>query len=92
MHDLAPGRKSRGFAGIDRAPVFHRKDGARRPKDAFMYSTIALSVLNGAVWACILAMVSIGLTLIYGQLEIINIAHGAMYAVGAVTAYYVTSF
>jgi len=57
-----------------------------------MYSTIALSVLNGAVWACILAMVSIGLTLIYGQLEIINIAHGAMYAVGAVTAYYVTSF
>ena len=57
-----------------------------------MISTIALSILNGAVWACILAMVSIGLTLIYGQLGIINIAHGAMYAVGAVTAYYVTSF
>jgi len=56
-----------------------------------MGNTIALSVLNGAVWACILAMVSIGLTLIYGQLEIINIAHGAMYAIGAVTAYYVTS-
>jgi branched-chain amino acid transport system permease protein len=56
-----------------------------------MGSAIALSVLNGAVWACILAMVSIGLTLIYGQLEIINIAHGAMYAVGAVTAFYVTS-
>ena len=57
-----------------------------------MGSTIALSVLNGAVWACILAMVSIGLTLIYGQLEIINIAHGAMYAIGAVTAFYVTSY
>lgn len=51
-----------------------------------------MSVLNGAVWACILAMVSIGLTLIYGQLEIINIAHGAMYAVGAVTAFYVSAW
>jgi branched-chain amino acid transport system permease protein len=53
-----------------------------------MGSTIALSLLNGVVWACILAMVSLGLTLIYGQLEIINIAHGAMYAIGAITAYY----
>jgi branched-chain amino acid transport system permease protein len=37
-------------------------------------------------------MVSLGLTLIYGQLEIINIAHGAMYAIGAVTAYYVATY
>lgn len=57
-----------------------------------MGNIIALSLANGAVWACILAMVSIGLTLIYGQLEVINIAHGAMYAIGAVTAYYVSSY
>ena len=55
-----------------------------------MQHPIFLSILNGGVWASILAMVSLGLTLIYGQLEIINIAHGAMYAIGAVTAYYVT--
>jgi len=56
-----------------------------------MLNTIALSLMNGVVWGCILAMVSVGLTLIYGQLEIINIAHGAMYAIGAVTAFYVSS-
>jgi branched-chain amino acid transport system permease protein len=65
--------------------------GIQPYKDHAMTSIIALSLVNGAVWACILAMVSIGLTLIYGQLEIINIAHGAMYAIGAVTAFYVTS-
>ncbi len=56
-----------------------------------MLNTIALSLVNGVVWGCILAMVSVGLTLIYGQLEIINIAHGAMYAIGAVTAFYVST-
>lgn len=53
-----------------------------------MINTILVSLLNGLVWACVLAMVALGLTLIYGQLEIINIAHGAMYAIGAVVAYY----
>jgi branched-chain amino acid transport system permease protein len=57
-----------------------------------MGQVILLSLVNGAVWACILSMVSIGLTLIYGQLGIINIAHGAMYAIGAVVAYYVSSY
>lgn len=57
-----------------------------------MISAIALSLANGVVWGCILAMVSLGLTLIYGQLNIINIAHGAMYAIGAVVAFYVATF
>jgi len=56
-----------------------------------MASVIGLSVVNGMVWGCILAMVSLGLTLIYGQLNVINIAHGAMYAIGAVTAFYVAN-
>lgn len=57
----------------------------------FVASAIALSLVNGVVWGCVLAMVSLGLTLIYGQLGIINIAHGAMYAIGAVTAFYVST-
>lgn len=57
-----------------------------------MVSMIILSLVNGVVWACILAMVSLGLTLIYGQLEIINIAHGAMYAIGAITAFYASAY
>jgi len=57
-----------------------------------MIDAIGLSLVNAAVWACIIAMVSLGLTLIYGQLNIINIAHGAMYAIGAITAFYVADF
>ncbi len=57
-----------------------------------MTDVIVLSLLNAAVWACVIAMVSLGLTLIYGQLNIINIAHGAMYAIGAVSTFYITTF
>lgn len=61
-------------------------------KDDRMANMVAISIINGIAWACILAMVSLGLTLIYGQLSVINIAHGAMYAIGAVTAFYVTTY
>lgn len=57
-----------------------------------MANTIAIAIINGLAWSCILAMVSLGLTLIYGQLSVINMAHGAMYAIGAVTAFYVTIY
>jgi branched-chain amino acid transport system permease protein len=49
---------------------------------------IASQVVNGLAWGWILALISIGLTLIYGQLEIVNVAHGALYTLGAVGAYY----
>jgi branched-chain amino acid transport system permease protein len=57
-----------------------------------MITTIEIAIINGLTWSCILAMVSLGLTLIYGQLNVINIAHGAMYTIGAVTAFYATSY
>jgi branched-chain amino acid transport system permease protein len=57
-----------------------------------MTGALVLSLLNAAVWACVIAMVSLGLTLIYGQLSIINIAHGAMYAIGAISTFYMTAF
>jgi branched-chain amino acid transport system permease protein len=53
-----------------------------------MAELIISQVVNGLVWGLILALISIGLTLIYGQLEIVNVAHGALYTVGAVSAYY----
>lgn len=49
---------------------------------------IILQAINGFVWGWILALISIGLTLIFGQLEIVNVAHGALYTIGAVSAYY----
>jgi branched-chain amino acid transport system permease protein len=53
-----------------------------------MVDLLISQALNGFVWGWILALISIGLTLIYGQLGIVNIAHGVLYTVGAVVAYY----
>jgi branched-chain amino acid transport system permease protein len=47
----------------------------------------ALAILvDGAVYASWLFIVSVGLTLIYGVMRILNIAHGSLYALGAYTA------
>ncbi len=43
-------------------------------------------LLNGFVWGWIVALVALGLNLIYGILGIINVAHGTFYMLGAVIA------
>lgn len=43
-------------------------------------------VLDGSVYASWLFMVSVGLTLIYGVMKILNIAHGSLFALGAYAA------
>ncbi len=45
--------------------------------------------MNGFVWGCIVALIALGLNLIYGIMGIINVAHGALYMLGAVIAWYV---
>jgi len=46
-----------------------------------------LGVLNGFIWGLLLALISIGLTLIFGVMRIINVAHGELYMVGAFLAW-----
>lgn len=53
-----------------------------------MFELILSQLTNGFIWGWILALISIGLTLIYGQLEIVNVAHGVLYTLGAVVSYY----
>jgi len=48
--------------------------------------TAVAIVVDGAVFAAWLFIVSVGLTLIYGVMRILNIAHGSLYALGAYTA------
>ena len=43
-------------------------------------------LLNGFVWGWIIALVALGLNLIYGILGIVNVAHGTFYMLGAVCA------
>ncbi len=48
-------------------------------------STLTIIGVDGVVFAAWLFLISVGLTLIYGVLRILNIAHGSLYALGAYT-------
>ena len=43
-------------------------------------------LVDGVVYASWLFLVAVGLTLIYGVMNILNVAHGSLYALGAFTA------
>ncbi len=45
-----------------------------------------LILVNGVTYASWLFLVAVGLTLIYGVMNILNVAHGSLYALGAYTA------
>jgi branched-chain amino acid transport system permease protein len=47
---------------------------------------IGLAALDGIAYAALIFMVAVGLTLIFGVLRILNVAHGSFYAIGAYTA------
>lgn len=52
-----------------------------------MNSTIAiLAALDGISYAALVFLVSVGLSLIFGVLRIVNVAHGSLYAYGAYLA------
>ncbi len=52
-----------------------------------MASMILAQIFNGFCWGMILALMALGLTIIYGMLNIINFAHGAVYALAIYLAY-----
>lgn len=43
--------------------------------------------MNGIVWGLIIALIALGLSIIFGLLDIINIAHGDFFMVGTVLAW-----
>ena len=45
-------------------------------------SLIALALMDGVSYAALLFLVALGLTLIFGVMRILNVAHGALYAWG----------
>jgi branched-chain amino acid transport system permease protein len=50
-------------------------------------SYLLIQILNGLVWGMVLALIAMGLSLIFGLLDIVNFAHGAFYAFGAYIAW-----
>ncbi len=53
-----------------------------------MISNLSVAILNGVVWGLIMALIALGLNMIFGLLHIINMAHGILYMLGAVVAWY----
>jgi branched-chain amino acid transport system permease protein len=51
-------------------------------------SNLAVAILNGVIWGLIMALIALGLNMIFGLLHIINMAHGVLYMLGAVVAWY----
>ncbi len=54
-----------------------------------MGTQVLEQLLNGFVNGCIYALVAVGLTLVYGILEVINVAHGELFMLGAFVTYFV---
>ena len=53
-----------------------------------LFGQIMLGLINGAFYA----MLSLGLAVIFGLLRIINFAHGALYMMGALVAWFLLQY
>jgi branched-chain amino acid transport system permease protein len=52
---------------------------------------LMLASLEGAVTAAILALTAMGLSIVFGVMRVVNVAHGEFYMLGAVIAWWVAS-
>lgn len=52
---------------------------------------LMLAMLEGAVTAAILALTAMGLSVVFGVMRVVNVAHGEFYMLGAVIAWFVAT-
>lgn len=52
---------------------------------------LLLAALEGAVGAAVLALTALGLSLVFGVMRVVNVAHGEFFMLGAVIAWFVAS-
>jgi len=52
---------------------------------------LVLATLEGAVTAAVLALTAVGLSLVFGVMRVVNIAHGEFFMLGAVLAWWVAT-
>ena len=53
-----------------------------------LYGQLLIGLINGSFYA----LLSLGLAVIFGMLNIVNFAHGAFYMVGAFAAYFLLNW
>ena len=51
---------------------------------------LLLSLMEGCVTAAVLALTAVGLSLVFGVMRVVNVAHGEFFMLGAVVAWFVT--
>lgn len=49
-------------------------------------TTVLFLLVNGLIWGLIIALIALGLSLIFGVMGIVNMAHGDIFMIGAVIA------
>jgi branched-chain amino acid transport system permease protein len=54
-----------------------------------MSDILLLLLLNGLIWGLIIALIALGLSIIFGLLDVINLAHGDFFMVGTVLSWFV---
>ncbi len=53
-----------------------------------LWHTVVFLLVNGVVWGLVVALIALGLALIFGVMGIVNMAHGDLYMAGAVMAFF----
>lgn len=53
---------------------------------------LLLALMESAVTAATLALTAVGLSLVFGVMRVVNVAHGEFFMLGAVSAWFVTHF
>ena len=68
----------------------HRETSAWIVPEGRLVAILTIQILNSLLYASVLFLIAAGLSLIFGVMRIVNLAHGSLYAVGAyVTAWLV---
>ena len=57
-----------------------------------MFVEVSQQVVNGLIIGSVYALMAIGLTLIFGMMDVVNFAHGEFYMLGAFFSYYLAGF
>lgn len=53
--------------------------------------TLLIALFEGLLLAAVLALMASGLSLVFGVMRVVNVAHGEFYMLGAVAAWFITS-
>ena len=53
---------------------------------------LLLASLEGAVLAAVLSLTALGLSLVFGVMRVVNVAHGEFFMLGAVASWFVATF